>query len=87
MGETLDYEELQSNRGFLNYVFDTYRSFIPFLKVIHLTLDSWCPHMGSEGWKQDLDGLNSDLSEDNLGGEAEEYLGQTTGLPSKGDAA
>ena len=57
------------------------------LKVMNITLDSWCPHRDSEGWKQDPDGLYIDMSEYNLGGEAEEALSQITGMPSKGDAA
>ena len=54
---------------------------------MHLALDSWCPYWDSEVWKRGSDGLDSDLSEDNLGGEAEEYLGRITGSPSKGDAS
>ena len=53
---------------------------------IHLNLDSWRPNRDSEGWKQETDELDSDLSEDNLGGEAEEDLGQITGTPIKGNA-
>ena len=56
------------------------------MKVMHITLDSWLPHRYPEKLKQDPDGLNSDLSEDNLVGEAKESLGQITGTPSKGDA-
>ena len=54
---------------------------------MHLTLDSWRPHRDPEGWKQDPGGLCIDLSKDNLGGEAEEALGQTTLTPSKGASA
>ena len=59
----------------------------PFLKGMYLTLDSWHPHWDYEGRKQDSDGLDSDLSEDSLGGEADEALSQITGLYSKWDAA
>ena len=38
--EPLDYKELQSYWGLLNYFFDTYNSCMPFLKVMHITLDS-----------------------------------------------
>ena len=41
---------------------------------MHLALDSWRPHLDPGGWKQDPDGLDIDISEDNFGGEAEEYL-------------
>ena len=54
---------------------------------MHLNLDSWSPHQDSEGWKQDPYVLESDLLEDNLGGEAEEDLVQITGSPSKGGAS
>ena len=87
MGERLDYKELKIDQGLLNYVFDVYRSCRPFLRGIHITLDSWRPHRDSEGWKQDPDGLYSDMSGNNLGGEAEEALVQITGIPSKGGAA
>ena len=50
-------------------------------------MDSWRPHQDPEGWKQDPDRLDSDLSEDNLGGEVEESLCQITGTPRKGAAA
>ena len=39
------------------------------MKVMHITLDSWRPHQDPEGWKQDPNGLVSDMSEDNLGAE------------------
>ena len=57
------------------------------MKGIHLTLDSWSPHWEPERCRQDPYGLDIDISEDNLGGEAEEYLGQINGTPRKGDAA
>ena len=57
------------------------------MKVMHLTLESWQPHQDPIVWKQDPDGLESDLSEDNLVGEAEEYLGKITGMPRKGAVA
>ena len=71
----MEYKELQSDWGLFNYVFDTYRSFRPFLKVMHLTLYSWLPKSDPEGCKQDIYGMDSDISEDNLGGEDEELLG------------
>ena len=53
---------------------------------MHLNLYYWNPYRDSEEWKKYTDGLDSDLSEDNLGGEAEEDLGQITGTPIKGNA-
>ena len=86
MEETLEYKELQSDQGLLNYFFDSYSICGPFLKVMNINLDSWRPHQDPEGWKQDPYGLDSYLSVDNLGGEDEEALGQITGTPIKGGA-
>ena len=86
MEETLEYKELQSYQGLLNYVFDSYSICGPFLKGMNINLDSWLPHRDPEGWKQDPYGLDSYLSVDNLGGEDEEALGQITGTPIKGGA-
>jgi hypothetical protein len=46
-----DYKELESIRGFLVYVIRTYPAFNPYLKGIHLTLDSWRLCRRSDGWK------------------------------------
>ena len=43
--------------------------------------------MDPEEWKQDLDGLYIDLSEEKFVGEAEEDLGQITGTLIKGSTA
>ena len=59
--ESMNYKELQSDRGLLNHVFDKYISCSPFMKGMHLTLDSWNPHWDPEGWKQDQYGLDIDL--------------------------
>ena len=48
--EPLDYKELQSDWGLLNYIFDTYRICRQFLKGIHLNLDFWHPHFDPEGF-------------------------------------
>ncbi len=50
-----NHKELERIRGFLVYVIRTYPSFTPFLKGIHLTLDSWRPNRGEDGWKVILD--------------------------------
>ena len=54
---------------------------------MHLTLNSWRPHRDHEEKKQDAYGLDSDLSEDKFGVEAEEALVHITGTPRKGYAA
>jgi hypothetical protein len=35
------HKQLESIRGFLVYMARTYTTFVPYLKGIHLTLDSW----------------------------------------------
>ena len=37
----MDYKTLESYRGFLIYVARTYTTLVPYVKGIHLTLDSW----------------------------------------------
>jgi hypothetical protein len=38
--DTIDFKTLESYRGFLIYISRTYPSITPYLKGIHLTLDS-----------------------------------------------
>jgi hypothetical protein len=54
----LNHKQLESHRGFLVYISCTYPSLVPYLKGIHLTLDSWRPNRDADGWKipsKDLD--------------------------------
>ena len=53
--EILDRKQLESDRGFLVYVARTFPAMKPFLKGIHLTLDSWRLGRGEDGWAVDLD--------------------------------
>ena len=48
----LDFKHLERGRGFLVYLSRTYSSMVPYLKGIHLTLDSWRPGRDKEGWKE-----------------------------------
>jgi hypothetical protein len=48
---TFVHKDLERIRGFLIYVIKTYPSFAPYLKGIHLTLDSWWPQRGADGLK------------------------------------
>jgi hypothetical protein len=48
---SFDFKELESIQGFLIYVIRTYPAFTPYLKGVHLTLDSWRPNRDDEGWK------------------------------------
>ena len=51
MGILFDHKTLERQRGFLVHLAMTFTSITPFLKGIHLTLDSWRPKRGPEGWK------------------------------------
>ena len=42
---------LMSKRVLLVNFTRTYRVLNPHLKVINLTIDSWCYHIDTEGWK------------------------------------
>lgn len=47
----LNHKTLEKGRGFLVYFTRTYTSLTPYLKGIHLTLDSWREGRDAEGWK------------------------------------
>ena len=49
--EGLDFKDLERERGFLVYLSRTYTSMVPYLKGIHLTLDSWRSGRDKDGWK------------------------------------
>ena len=59
----LPFKKLESARGYLVYTTRTYPSMVPYLKGIHLTLDSWRSKRNSDGWKI---GQVSSSSHDNL---------------------
>ena len=46
-----DHTEMLSDRGFLIHVTQAYPSLVPYLKGIHLTLETWHGHRDEEGWK------------------------------------
>jgi hypothetical protein len=48
----LSHNQLERGRGFLLYVAHAYHSLLPYLKAIHLTLDSWRPDSNKDGWKR-----------------------------------
>jgi hypothetical protein len=50
---SLNHKDLEQKRGFLVHLQRTYPGITPFLKGIHLTLDSWRPGRNVEGWKMD----------------------------------
>jgi len=47
----INHKKLESARGFLVYVANTFKAMVPYLKGIHLTLDSWRDHRDRDGWK------------------------------------
>jgi hypothetical protein len=47
----LPHKTSESYRGFLVYVSRTYPAMIPYLKGIHLSLDSWRPNRDEDGWR------------------------------------
>jgi hypothetical protein len=48
----LNHKQLERRRGFLVYVAQAYPSLVPYLKGIHLTLDSSRPGRNKDGWKR-----------------------------------
>jgi hypothetical protein len=54
--EITPHKPLESIHGFLVYVGRTYTTMVPYLKGIHLTLDSWRLNRGADGWPVDDDG-------------------------------
>jgi hypothetical protein len=49
--QDLDHKLLEQQRGFLVHLTMTFSSLVPFLKGIHLTLDSWRVGRKEDGWK------------------------------------
>lgn len=52
--DKIDFKTLESHRGFLIYLVRTYPAMNPYLKGIHLTLDSWRPWRKDDGWRMTL---------------------------------
>jgi hypothetical protein len=48
----LIHKDLEKKRGFFVHLQRTYPCLTPFLKGMHLTLDSWRPNRTQEGWPQ-----------------------------------
>jgi hypothetical protein len=47
----LDHTDLQCKHCFLGHLSMTFTSMVPFLKGLHLTIDSWRTQRDGEGWK------------------------------------
>jgi hypothetical protein len=50
-GSAINHKFLERGRGFMVYFCRTYTSMTPYLKGIHLTLDSWRQGRDGDGWK------------------------------------
>jgi hypothetical protein len=61
--DTIAHKQLESYRGFLIYLVRTYPDMNPYLKGIHLTLDSWRPWRREDGWKFTMAEINTALEE------------------------
>ncbi len=62
-GEDIEFKKLESYRGFLIYLVRTYPDINPYLKGVHLTLDSWRPWRRPDGWKLTLSEIRTALDE------------------------
>jgi hypothetical protein len=63
----IKHKTLESIRGFLVYVTRTYLSMVPYLKGLHLTLDSWRPGRSKSGWKIEV-ATQEGLDEEDMDG-------------------
>jgi hypothetical protein len=59
----IEHKQLEQHRGVLVYISRTYPAITPYLKGIHLTLDSWRPWRKSDGWKMTMRELKEYLQE------------------------
>jgi hypothetical protein len=66
----LNHKQLERRRGFLVYVVQVYPSIVPYLKGIHLTLDSWRSGKKEDGWKR----LWADMEQLRRHGDPEEAM-------------
>jgi len=65
--DEVDFKILESYRGFLVYFSRTYPACVPYLKGIHLTLDSWRPWRKEDGWKYSLRDIRTMLEGADVG--------------------
>jgi len=83
-GPTVPFKPLESHRGFLIYLVRTYPAINPYLKGVHLTLDSWRPWRRDDGWKMTLAEIRavlSDLDLDGIAGSGEKAPAQVKWVP------
>lgn len=53
-GDSIEFKMLESYRCYLIYIGRTYPAIVPYLKGIHLTLDSWRPWRAEDSWKMSM---------------------------------
>jgi hypothetical protein len=70
--DTIEFKTLERHQGFLIYMSCTYNVLTPYLKGIHLTLDSWRPWQKDDGWKMTMSKIQAALAE--KGSEDQELL-------------
>ena len=56
--EVLDRSKMESMRGLLLYTVRTYQYMNPYLKGLHLTLNSWRSFIEREGWRVQVEKIN-----------------------------
>jgi len=61
-GPRLQHKLLEQRRGFFVHLQRTYPCITPFLKGLHLTLDSWRPGRDSEGWRLSPAEVDADMA-------------------------
>jgi len=76
-GDTLDFKTLERHRGFLIYISRTYPVIIPYLKGIHLSLDSWRPWRKDDGWKMTMSEIQAALEDREEGDTSSTKVGDT----------
>jgi len=62
-GDTIHFRTLEKYRGFLIYLSRTYPVMTPFMKGIHLSLDSWRPWRREDSWKMTMSEIRAALEE------------------------
>jgi len=62
-GPSVEFKTLERHWGYLMYMGRTYPAMVPYLKGIHLTLDSWRPWRRDNGWKMTLAEIHTALEE------------------------
>lgn len=66
LGKEINFKTLERYRGYLIYISQTYPTITPFLKGIHLTLDSWRHWWDGESWEMSMADIRSALTEKSM---------------------